>query len=153
MKSPTNHRSLSGARRRCAGFTLAEVLAALVFMAIVIPVAVEGLRLASQVGQVAHRKAIALRLAENILDELIVTGQWQQASQQGTIEEGPLEFFWRVRAETWTDGVLQLVSVQVIFPVQGQEYDVQLSTLADNSIPVETATSTSTSTSTSGQTR
>ncbi|MBP7945340.1 MAG: type II secretion system protein [Verrucomicrobia bacterium] len=122
-------------------------------MAIVIPVAVEGLRLASQVGQVTHRKAIALRLAENILNELIVSGQWQKTPQQGTIEEGPLEFFWRVRAETWIDGVLQLVSVQVLFTVQGQEYDVQLSTLADNSIPVETATSTSSSTSTSGQTR
>ncbi len=143
------------ARSSCAGFTLAEVLAALVFMAIVIPVAVEGLRLANQVGQVAHRKAIALRLAENVLNECIVTGQWQQSSQHGTIEEGPLEFLWRLQVERWTDGVLQLVSVQVVFPVQGQEYDVQLSTLVDNSIPDETATSTATSNSTSasGQTR
>ena len=151
MKSPRNNPPPSGARRRCAGFTLAEVLAALVFMAIVIPVAVEGLRLASQVGQVAHRKAIALRLAQNILNELILTGQWQQTSQQGTIEEAPFEFFWRLQAETWIDGVLQMVSVQVTFPVQGQEYDVQLSTLIDNSVPVETETPASTSTS--GQSR
>src|SRR2546427_2640107 len=40
-------------RRKHAGaFTLAEVLAALAFMAIVIPVAVNGLRVANRAGQV-----------------------------------------------------------------------------------------------------
>ena len=39
-----------------AGFTLAEVLAALVFMAILIPVALEGLSIASRAGEVAARK-------------------------------------------------------------------------------------------------
>ena len=41
-----------------AAFTLAEVLAALMFMAIVIPVAVEALRTASLAGEVARYRAV-----------------------------------------------------------------------------------------------
>jgi type II secretory pathway pseudopilin PulG len=144
MRFPQSHRPRSGVKRTCAGFTLAEVLAALVFMAIVIPVAVEGLRLAGQAGQVAHRKAIALRLAEQVLNEMIINGQWQQNAQNGTIEEGPLEFRWHLQTETWTDGVLRLLTVQVTFPVQGREHDVQLSTLVDDSTPLETNTESAT---------
>jgi type II secretory pathway pseudopilin PulG len=155
MRFPKSHPSISGVRRHRAGFTLAEVLAALLFMAIVIPVAVEGLRLASQAGQVAQRKAIALRLAEQVLNEEIITGKWEQNSRNGTIQEGPLEFRWRLQVETWRDGILRLVSVQVLFPVQGQEHDVVLSTLVDNSTSTQTtnSTSTATSNSASGQAR
>ena len=42
-------------------FTLAEVLAALMFMAIVIPVAVQGLRVSSRAGALAERKREAVR--------------------------------------------------------------------------------------------
>src|SRR5882762_4963509 len=54
--------------RRCAGFTLAEVLAALLFMAIVIPVAVQGLHIASRAGSVSERKAVGARIAERKLN-------------------------------------------------------------------------------------
>src|SRR6187401_1688498 len=47
------------AKRVRAAFTLVEVLAALAFMAIVIPVAVDGLRVANLAGQVGQRKAVA----------------------------------------------------------------------------------------------
>ena len=45
-----------GARHPCqAAFTLAEVMAALLFLAIVIPTAVEALQIASRAGEVAAR--------------------------------------------------------------------------------------------------
>ena len=47
---------------RAAAFTLAEVLAALLFMAIVIPAAVEGLHIASLAGTVAARKGEAAHI-------------------------------------------------------------------------------------------
>ena len=50
-------------------FTLAEVLAALVFMAIVIPVAMQGLHIAGRAGAVAERKREAVRVAERVLNE------------------------------------------------------------------------------------
>src|ERR1051325_2433688 len=69
--------------RNARGFTLAEVLAALAFMAIVIPVAVQGLRVASLAGQVGQRKAVAGRIAERVLNELSVTGQLQGSGTSG----------------------------------------------------------------------
>ena len=128
---PANRRSQAADRAR-AGFTLAEVLAALLFMAIVIPVAVQGLRVASRAGTVAERKAVAARLADSKLNELIVTGQWQSSAQKGTIQEGWQSYSWSLQSEPWSeDGTMRLVTVQVSVPVQGQDYDVQVSTLVD----------------------
>src|ERR1051325_1098415 len=120
-----------GAKRIRAGFTLAEVLAALAFMAIVIPVAVQGLRLASLAGQVGLRKAVAGRIAERVLNELSVTGQLQRSGTSGVTQEGALEYRWTVRAEPWPEDAMRLVTVQVTFPVQGQDFDVRVSTLMD----------------------
>lgn len=121
------------ANRRRAGFTLAEVLAAMVFMAIVIPVAVQGLRVANLAGQVAERKSVAARLGERILNELIVTQQWKETTQGGTIQEGPHQYRWQLRNEAWDKDTLRQVSIWVTYQVQGQDYDVRLSTLADSS--------------------
>jgi type II secretory pathway pseudopilin PulG len=122
---------LARRRPRRGGFTLAEVLAALVFMAIVIPVAVQGLRVANLAGQVGERKAVAIRIAERALNELVVTRQWQTASQEGSVQEGPVAYRWTMRLEPWNLGALRLLTVQVTFLVQGQDYDVRLSTLVD----------------------
>src|ERR1019366_4127245 len=51
-----------------SAFTLAEVLAALLFLAIVIPTAVEALHIASLAGEVAARKGAAARVADRILN-------------------------------------------------------------------------------------
>jgi type II secretory pathway component PulJ len=129
--NPASQTSRVASRAR-AGFTLAEVLAALLFMAIVIPVAMQGLRIASLAGSVSERKALGARLAENKLNELIVTGQWQSAAQRGTIEEGRQSYPWRLQTEPWReDGAMRLVTVIVTVPVQGRDYEVQISTLAD----------------------
>src|SRR5437667_4386929 len=114
-----------------AGFTLAEVLAALVFMAIVIPPAVHGLRIAGLAGQVAQRKAAAGRVAERMLNEQIVTSQGSQATQSGVIQEGPYQYRWQMRNEPWEQDALRLIAVDVTFAVQGQDYDVRLSTILD----------------------
>ena len=121
-------------RRAEAGFTLAEVMAALLFMAIVIPVAVKGLQVASRAGEVAQRKVVAGRLAERLLNESLVTTNWNRASQQGVLMEGPITYNWTMRTETWsTDANVaapRLLTVEVVFPVQNQRYAVRLSTLA-----------------------
>src|SRR5687768_1394281 len=83
------------------GFTLAEVLAALLFMAIVIPVAVEGLRIANLAGQVGARKAQAARVGENLLNELLVTGQLENSATGGTFREGEQVYRWTVQSQAW----------------------------------------------------
>jgi hypothetical protein len=114
-----------------AAFTLAEVLAALVFMAIVIPVAVEALRVANRAGQVGLRKSNATRVGERVLNELVVSGQLQ-GGRSGVTREGDLEYKWNVRTESWSEDAMALVTVQIFFPVQGLDYDVRLSTLVTN---------------------
>src|SRR5277367_3582040 len=86
-----------------AAFTLAEVLAAMMFMAIVIPVAVQGLRIASLAGEVGQRKIVAARIGNKVLNELKVTGQLQNSGQSGVVNEGGLQFNWSVRSQTWTE--------------------------------------------------
>jgi type II secretory pathway component PulJ len=122
-------------KRSKAGFTLAEALAALAFLAIVIPVAVEGLRVANQAGQVADRKAAAARVADRVLNEMVVTKQWQQAASSGTVMEGRLNYQWRLLNEAWEQDSLKLLTVLVSYSVQGQNYDVRLSTLVDATQP------------------
>ena len=115
-------------RRRCAAFTLAEVLAALLFMAIVIPVAVEGLRIANLAGQVGERKAVAARIAERVLNELAIIGQLP-GGETGTVTERVHEFRWAVELGAWPEGTMQLATVRVTYQVQGREYEVTVSTL------------------------
>lgn len=124
----------SGAKRRQAAFTLAEALAALVFLAIVIPVAVHGLQVANLAGQVAERKAVATRLADRLLNELLVTGQWQQAASSGTVEEGLREFRWQLLTQNWDRDALKLLTMRVSYLVQGRDYEVRLSTLVDGTL-------------------
>lgn len=116
-----------------AGFTLAEVLAALVFMAIVIPAAVQGLRVANLATEVGVRKAAAARVAERVLNEWLVTGQSTGGAESGTIREGVLDYRWEIRTETWTEGAMQAATAIVTYSAQGQDYEVRLSTLYDNS--------------------
>src|ERR1051325_9504416 len=88
-------------KRRRSGFTLAEVLAALVFMAIVIPVAVEGLKIAGRAGNVAGRKAQAARIAEGILNEQAASASLTGGNQSGTVVENGVPFSWTLQSEDW----------------------------------------------------
>jgi Type II secretion system (T2SS), protein I len=119
-------------RCRVDAFTLAEVLAALMFMAIVIPVAMQGMHIASRAGTVAERKREAARVAERVLNESIVLTNWSSAVQSGTVQEADREYRWTLRTEPWTESTMQLLTVQVTFPVQGKDYNVQMSTLANS---------------------
>src|ERR1039457_1486662 len=102
MRKPEAAGAMKGARRRsAAGFTLAEVLAALLFMAIVIPVAIEGMHVASRAGTVSERKGEAARVAQRLLAENLVTTNLNQAVQVGTLTEGQREFNWTLHSDPW----------------------------------------------------
>jgi type II secretory pathway pseudopilin PulG len=110
-------------------FTLMEVLAALLFMAIVIPVAVQGVRIASLAGEVGLRKKAAARIGQSVLDELRANSQNQNGTSAGQVQEGSVNYQYSVRTETWPEDVMRLATVDVTFAVQGRNYDVKLSTL------------------------
>jgi len=132
---------LIGNRKSAIGnqsaFTLAEVLAALLFLAIVIPTAVEALHVASLAGEVAARKAAAARVADRVLNESLVTTNWSGGMQSGTVTEGILDFRWKLTSQNWSaDPVqsaqsMQLLTAEVTYSAQGRDYSVKLSTLAN----------------------
>ncbi len=125
--------------RSCRAFTLAEVLAALVFMAILIPVAMEGLSIASRVGETGARKAEAALVAERVLAENIVLTNWSQAVQTGISRQGRVDYQWTIRSDPWTvdlnQSAMRQVTVEVAFKVQGTDQKVRLSTLVDQETP------------------
>src|SRR5664279_6475220 len=106
-------------RRSIAGFTLAEVLAALMFMAIVIPVAIEGMHVASRAGTVSERKGEAARVAQRLLAENLVTTNLNQGVQGGTLTEGQREFNWTLHSDPWNQdpnqNVIHQLTVEVKF--------------------------------------
>ena len=116
-------------RSRCRAFTLVEVLAALLLMAIIIPVAMDGMSVASRIGVLGQRKAAAMRVAERVLNEMIVEGQTQQSSSSGTAVDGDTSYPWTVRVEAWTEDAMQQMTVTVQFTVQGSVYDISTTTL------------------------
>jgi len=143
------------------GFTLAEVLAAMLFMAIVIPVAVQGLRIASLAGEVAERKSQAARIAESVLVDNLISTNTRSSSVDGVTVEGTREFRWTLRNEEWAQALtnklpagalamnqlagsqpavdqfsanqiaMNLVTVEVKYLVQNRDYTLRLSTLVN----------------------
>jgi hypothetical protein len=102
-------------------------------------VALGGLSIASRAGEVAAHKAEAAIIAERILNESVVTTNWNRAVQNGVVRQGIRDYRWTLRAEPWnedpTRDVIRLLSVEVTFQAQGRDYAVRLSTLVDNTSP------------------
>ena len=112
-----------------AAFTLAEVLVALLFMAIVIPVVMQAFQVSSRAGEFAARKSMAARVADNILNENIINTNMVVTAQSGTQREGSTEYPWKLTTQTWPTDRMQLITAEVTFKVQGQEHSVLMSTL------------------------
>ncbi len=129
---------MNGKRKQSsAAFTLAEVLAALLFMAIVIPAALEGMHIATLAGIVAERKGEAARVAQRVLTETLVTTNWNQSVNSGTLVEGQHQFRWTLHNDPWNQdpnqNVIHLLTVDVVFTAQNRDYSVRMSTLVDTS--------------------
>ena len=107
------------------------MLAALLFLAIVIPAAVEAMHVASLAGEVAARKGAAARIADRVLNESIVMTNWNSGTQYGVITEGARDYRWTLSRENWEVGSMQLLTAEVDYAAKGRDYSVKLSTLVD----------------------
>lgn len=115
---------------RRGGFTLIEVLAALMLMAIVVPVAMQGMGVATRAGALGQRKAAAMRVADRLLNEMVIAGQAAQAGS-GTLAEGGATYAWTLESQTWSEDAMLELTVRVSFTLQGNTYSVAASTLVD----------------------
>ena len=111
-------------------------------MAILIPVTMQAVSVASRAGTLGQRKATAMRIAERVLDEQILSGQLATATPYGSITEGSLTYSWTMRSDPWPEDIavtLNVVTVRVEFSVQGSPYDVAVSTLHDPTVTFTTS--------------
>ena len=72
----------------------------------------------------------AVRVADRMLAELLVTGQWKRSSG-GSVREGDQDYRWMVESQAWEKDTLKLVTLQVTYAVRNQDYDIRVSTLLD----------------------
>ncbi len=113
------------------GFTLAEVLAAMLLLAIVVPAAIEALHVAATAGTVAARKVEAARVAERVLNEKVIMGNSSQTGQHGIVVADGHDFRWTLRSERWPVDAMQLLTAEITFTAQDRTCLVRLSTLVN----------------------
>lgn len=115
-----------------SAFTLIEVLAALLFLGIVVPAVLHAMTVAARASEAAERSGIAAQLAENKLEEIILGGVWNNGITGGEFGgDWPL-YRWQLTTADWDQDTMTKLTVAVFYPVQGREQSVQLSTLTSS---------------------
>ena len=131
-------------RKRNCAFTFIEILAALVFLAILVPAVLEGITLSSRTSVLSERSAVAGELAQNKLAELTLNDTWASSNASGDFGKDWPGYRWESTQATWDMDAMTLLTVKVYFPVQGREQSLNLSTLVNPSAVSGTTTTTST---------
>jgi type II secretory pathway pseudopilin PulG len=121
---------LIGSETRRA-FTLAELLAAMVFVAIVLPVAVRGVMVANRAGVLADRQRVAAQLADRLLTEMVVTEDWRDSEAEGDFGEEWPGYRWTLKDDAWDEDTMRILTIEVSFEVQDRPCRISLSTLVD----------------------
>lgn len=119
------------ARDARSGFTLAEVMAAMLFLIIVVPVALGAIRVAGRAGESGARRIEAARVADRILNETLVTTNASQAQRSGEIVENGHTFRWTLQSDAWAGTTLRLLTAEVTYSLQDRESSVRMSTVAE----------------------
>ncbi len=115
------------------GFTLVEVLAALLLIAIVLPVVMKGISIAVLASSTAQHRTEASGLAESKLTELVTTGAWQNGNLSGDFAPDWPNYHWQATVASYegdTSGQnLQEIDLQVLWTTRSQQQSVEVSTL------------------------
>jgi type II secretory pathway pseudopilin PulG len=124
-------------KRREQGFTFVEILAALLFLGIVMPVVIGALQVSNRAAVLSERSAMAVQLAENQLAELQLGDAWSSSASTGEFGEDWPGYRWELTKADWENGAMTELQLAVFFTVQGREQDVRLSTLVSESLSEE----------------
>lgn len=127
--------SLPRRKHPASGFTLIEALAALMLIAIVLPVAIRAVAQSSAIGLLADRRAEAIALADVRLTEVLLGRDWQFGDEAGTFDADDGEHAWRYRWALRVDEVgstaFRQITVRVTWQQRGREQSVSLVTRVD----------------------
>lgn len=111
------------------GFTLVEVLATMVLMGIIIPVAMRGISISMQAATHAKHTNEAAILAETKLNDLVSTGTWNTAGANGDFGDEWADYRWACQSVARNDASVTEVAVSVSWNERGAERSVTVSTL------------------------
>jgi len=123
------HRQESGKEhRRSGGFTFVELLATVVLLGIVMPVAMQSIGLCTRLAGQSRKQMEAASLANIKLTELIASGDWETGARSGEFTDWP-GYRWTVDVFNWTESTVRQLDVTVKWQSQGRERQLVLSTL------------------------
>ncbi len=124
-----------------------EVLAALLMMAIIVPIALQGMGVVSRAAARGQQKAALMRVAERILNEqlaVVAAGQPIPTSGGGTEVDGATSYRWSMQTAAWPQDSMTQMTVKVECTVEGRPDEMSLSTLYDPNADTPGTTSTAT---------
>jgi hypothetical protein len=135
-----------------------EVLATMLLLAIVLPVIMNGVHLATNAGDMARRRTEAGTLGDSKLAELVSTGAWNgSGAMSGNFGDDWPDYQWNAVLQDWTAGTqlgLQELDLHVTWNDRGGQQEVLLTTLVYNGVNTgsgPTSGSTSSSSTSSGK--
>lgn len=118
---------------RLTAFTLVEVLAALLLVAIVLPVVMQGISLATGAASSAKRRTEAVSLAQSKMAELYATEGWRGGSLSGRFTSfdgvNAADYSWRADVTGWTEPYVRQLAVHVSWDRTAGEQTITLTTL------------------------
>jgi prepilin-type N-terminal cleavage/methylation domain-containing protein len=117
-------------RYRCfGGFTFIELLATMVLIAIIMPVAMRSIALCTRLGGQSRKQIEAASLARTKLTELTSSEDWETGDKSGEFGSDWPGYRWTAEISNWTDSTLRRLDLTVFWQSGGQQRSVTLSTL------------------------
>lgn len=100
-------------------------------LGVLLPVIIRAVTIANRATVGADRRAIALMLTDNLLNELSVSNNWNSFGSSGTFDPPHDAYSWRVRRNSWPEDDMTELTVETLYFVQGGTNGVYLTTLVD----------------------
>jgi type II secretion system protein I len=129
-------------RSHFGGFTLIEVLIAILILATVLPIALAGISASLRGVSQVRNQDVALRVAQSRLNLLVAESSWTGSGKAGSCDpvtdgEDAVDFRWEVSVTPWRDPYLSTLRVTVLW---GNPLDPQSVALETIVTPIATTT-------------
>ncbi len=112
------------------GFTLLEILATFVLIAIILPVAMEGISLSTKMAGDSKRKIEAGTLAEIKMTDLLINEDWTGGDDSGDFGSDYPDYTWRYEVKDWeSEDMVRQIDLYVEWKASGKEGSIVLTTL------------------------
>jgi len=126
---PARNSHTLGVYQGANGFTLLEILATFVLIAIIIPVAMQGISLSIKMASWSKQHNQACSLAQTKLTELLITEDYLRGDLSGDFSSDEFGYHWRTELAEWTGPTLKQLVLHVEWEDRQIENRVSLSTL------------------------